>query len=105
VVRVTSNTAHKNRLTYLSSDFSHHYALNKGESWINWVLKLVLLIENQLILVRPNTLVLGLRDGHMVNALHPKYNTRFYLLSNVIGIESLRNSHKFFPLSPAYSLG
>jgi hypothetical protein len=45
-------SAHKNRLAYLSGDFSLHYALNKGKSWSNWGSKLVLVIENQLILVR-----------------------------------------------------
>jgi len=47
-----SSTVHKNRLVCLSSDFSHHYALNKGGNSSNWGSKLVLLIEDQLILVR-----------------------------------------------------
>jgi hypothetical protein len=57
-----SNTVHKNRLICLSSDFSLHCSSSKGKNWINWGWKLVLLIENSLILVRPNTQVLGLRD-------------------------------------------
>ena len=44
-IQVSSNTVHKNRLVCLSSDFSHRYALNKGESWTNWGLKLVLWIH------------------------------------------------------------
>ena len=44
---VECNSTHKNRLICLSSGFSHLYALNKGESWINWGSELVLLIENQ----------------------------------------------------------
>ena len=34
-IQFSSNTVHKNRLVCLSSDFSHHCASSKGESWIN----------------------------------------------------------------------
>jgi len=44
--------AHSDRLTYLSSGFSHLFALNTGVSWVNWRLKLVLLIKYLLIFVR-----------------------------------------------------
>ena len=54
-ITVESSTTHKNYLICLLSDFTHHFALNKGESWINWGSKLVLLTENQLILVRVQT--------------------------------------------------
>jgi hypothetical protein len=76
-VRVSSNTVHylrKNCLTGLSSSFWILCASSKGGSWINWESKLFLLIENQLILVRPNTQVLGLLDGRVDIALPRKYN-------------------------------
>jgi len=42
---------------------------------------LVLMSEYELFLVRPNTQVLGLRDGRLDIALPRKSNTQFYLLS------------------------
>jgi len=55
-------------LTCLSSDFWLLYALKKGESWINWGSKLVLLIENQLILVRVLALLSDKKEPPTNNA-------------------------------------
>jgi len=52
--------------------------LSKGESWNKWGSKLVQLIENQLILVRPNSQVLGLLDGRIDIALQYKSNAQFF---------------------------
>jgi hypothetical protein len=49
----------------ISGGFWLLYASSKGERWIKWESKLDLLNENQLILIRPNTQVLGLRDGRI----------------------------------------
>jgi hypothetical protein len=68
-VRVSSNTVHNSNRLIISGGFWLHYASSKGESWINWGSKWVLLIEYQLILVRPNTHVLGLRDEVKENLL------------------------------------
>jgi hypothetical protein len=70
------NTASKNRLICLSSDFLLHFTLIRGGIWIKWGLKQVLSIENQLFLARPNTQVLGLQDRGMDNAFPRKFNSQ-----------------------------
>jgi len=79
-VRNTSNTAHKNRLTFPLSGFLLPCGLSKGESWTNWGSKLVLLIENQIILVRVLYPVLpGMKQE---------------LISNLLGHKSRTESHR-----------
>ena len=51
-----SNTVHKNRLKCLSSDFSHHFALNKGENETSLGSKKTQLVRYQIAIVRvPDT--------------------------------------------------